>query len=282
MNISDLYDGEDFESTFSKEQFETLLKKDNYGKKIESLLDKCVEKCKIEVTEVDGIVIAGGTCRIPFIQNKLQTYLKDKMEKSCGLNKSVNMDEHISYGCSYYGLILNNIWNYEIIDNDDNELLLSSCNVDTRNRIMEMNDNLCNFLCGFNNMKIENKERMLLYDYYKDGLKLISSTINIGSINQYIDGVDYDTHLQEADKARNEMESLIYDIQRDLKLIQDRAFMEKENDYLTKVIEELHTDKSLMILHSVKEYEKKFYDDWNKKKESKLPLAMILWYNCLY
>lgn len=270
-----MYDADDFESVFSKEKLESLLKKEKYDNKLESLLDKCIEKCKVERRDVSSIVIAGGICRIPFIQNVLQVYLSEKMEKSCGLNKSINMDEHIAYGCSYYGLILDEVWKYEIIDNCDEELL-SNYNENTKKAIIEIDNHLSHVLSVFTDSKVDNKDRLFLFDYFNSEFNTIKSSISIDSIEQNIEGIDYDTHLQEADKARNDMERDIYELQHDLQLINDKKFVEIENKYLSGIVEILHNDRNLRILHKVSEFEKDFYKIWEDKKTSKLPLAIVL------
>lgn len=270
-----MYDADDFESVFSKEKLESLLKKEKYDNKLESLLDECIEKCKVERRDVSSIVIAGGICRIPFIQNVLQVYLSEKMEKSCGLNKSINMDEHIAYGCSYYGLILDEVWKYEIIDNCDEELL-SNYNENTKKAIIEIDNHLSHVLSVFTDSKVDNKDRLFLFDYFNSEFNTIKSSISIDSIEQNIEGIDYDTHLQEADKARNDMERDIYELQHDLQLINDKKFVENENKYLSGIVEILHNDRNLRILHKVSEFEKDFYKKWKDKKTSKLPLAIVL------
>lgn len=274
MNIADLYNEEDFDTVFSREKLEWLLMNDNYDKRIKSLLDECLIKCNIQAKEVSDIIIAGGTCRIPFIQNTLQAYLKNVIKKNCCLKKSIDMDEHIAYGCSYYGLILNGLWKYEIIDND--KTLFSTCNENT-NKVMNKIDKYLSHISSiFTNSNVENKDKQLLFNHFKSEFKSIESTVLIDSNEECNDKIDNDTHTEEVDKKRNDFESVIFEYKHDLDLIIDKNYVENERNYLWEVIEALYTDNNLKIVEKMNEFKTEFNRIWEDKKTSKLPLAIVL------
>ena len=89
----ELADGEDFSLTLSRAKFEDLCK-DLWLRCIKPL-DDVLESATLSKNEIDEIVLVGGSCRIPKVQELLTTYFNGKT-----LNKSLNMDEAIAYGAT--------------------------------------------------------------------------------------------------------------------------------------------------------------------------------------
>ena len=87
-----------FVETLSKAKFESLIDKEitkviNCGK-------EALKKAEMESKELDGILLVGGTTRIPYVQERLEK------EFGVTLIKSVNPDEAVAMGAAVQGSIL--------------------------------------------------------------------------------------------------------------------------------------------------------------------------------
>ena len=85
--------------TLTRAKFEQM--SDSLIKRIVDKCNSCVKKSKIKVSDVDEIILVGGSTRIPAVQNAI--------EKIFGKtpNKSVNPDEAVASGAAIQGAILN-------------------------------------------------------------------------------------------------------------------------------------------------------------------------------
>lgn len=68
------------------------------------------------------VVIVGGSLRIPLLQSTIEEYLKN-IGNEININRTINMDECISYGNSYYGLIKEGKWRYSIVNYSKNKFV---------------------------------------------------------------------------------------------------------------------------------------------------------------
>ena len=95
--------------TLTRAKFEQM--SDNLIKRIVDKCNSCVKKAKIKPSDVDEIILVGGSTRIPAIQAAI--------EKIFGKtpNKSVNPDEAVAAGAAIQGAILSG-------DSDVNDILL--------------------------------------------------------------------------------------------------------------------------------------------------------------
>ena len=85
--------------TLTKAKFESM---------ISELVDKAIKCCddvlnssKLKKSDIDEIVLVGGSTRIPIIQDSLEKYFNGKK-----VNKSVNPDEAVSIGAAIFGASL--------------------------------------------------------------------------------------------------------------------------------------------------------------------------------
>lgn len=87
-----------FIKTLTRANFEKMT--DSLVKKIVDVCSECVKKAKMNFSEIDDVILVGGSTRIPSIQNAI--------EKLFGKapNKSSNPDEAISLGACIQGGIL--------------------------------------------------------------------------------------------------------------------------------------------------------------------------------
>jgi molecular chaperone DnaK len=82
----------------TRSQFEKLISKD--VDKVVKFAKKAVSDAGIASSELDGILLVGGSCRIPIIQERLEKELGTK------LYKSANLDEAVSLGAAVQANIL--------------------------------------------------------------------------------------------------------------------------------------------------------------------------------
>ncbi|PRQ59145.1 putative Heat shock protein 70 family [Rosa chinensis] len=99
IEIECLHQGIDFYLTFTRAKFEQL-NLDYFNKCMEPV-EKCLEDAKMDVGSVHDVVLAGGSSRIPKVQQLLQNVFKGKE-----LCKSINPDEAIAYGAAVQAAVL--------------------------------------------------------------------------------------------------------------------------------------------------------------------------------
>ena len=99
IELESLYDGIDYFTNITRAKFESLCI---------SLFNKCMEPVSrvlqdsgVSKSNVDDIVLVGGSTRIPKIQSLLSDYFNGKE-----LNKGINPDEAVAYGASVQAAIL--------------------------------------------------------------------------------------------------------------------------------------------------------------------------------
>ncbi|KAJ4785190.1 Heat shock 70 kDa protein [Rhynchospora pubera] len=97
MHIDCLYEGIDFYSTITCARFEEL-NIDLFRKCIETV-KRCHEDASIEKSNIDVVVLIGGSTRIPKVQQLLKDYFGVK-----NLCKSIHPDEAVAYGAALYRL----------------------------------------------------------------------------------------------------------------------------------------------------------------------------------
>ncbi|KAH9623724.1 hypothetical protein KSS87_006306 [Heliosperma pusillum] len=101
----DSLEGIDFTSILTRARFEKLNIK-FFTSCIETV-DKCLKNAKMAVSDVNDVVLVGGSStRIPKVQSLLQEFFKGKE-----LCKSINADEAIAYGAAVYAAVLSGVGN---------------------------------------------------------------------------------------------------------------------------------------------------------------------------
>lgn len=99
IEIDSLYDGIDFNSTLSRARFEELCA-DIFRRTLETV-EKVILDAKVSKSDIDEVILVGGTTRIPKIQKQLSEFFNDKE-----LCKSLNPDEAVAYGAAVQAAIL--------------------------------------------------------------------------------------------------------------------------------------------------------------------------------
>ena len=100
IEIDTLYEGIDFNSTITRARFEELCS--DLFKEALKPVDQVLIDAKVSKSQIDEIVLVGGSTRIPKLQNLLLEYFNGK-----NLNKSVNPDEVVAHGAAVQAAILN-------------------------------------------------------------------------------------------------------------------------------------------------------------------------------
>jgi heat shock protein 1/8 len=99
VEIDSLYNGIDFNSSITRARFEDLC--GDYFRNTLIPVEKVLMDSKTSKSQVDEIVLVGGSTRIPKVQNLLKEFFNGK-----NLNMSVNPDEAVAYGAAIQAAIL--------------------------------------------------------------------------------------------------------------------------------------------------------------------------------
>ena len=100
IEIESLHQGTDFVMKLSRAKFEEL--NAGFFKKCIEHVDNCLKDGNMNKNNVDDIVIAGGSTRIPRIQQMLMDFFNGK-----SLCKSIHADEAVAYGAAVLAANLN-------------------------------------------------------------------------------------------------------------------------------------------------------------------------------
>lgn len=147
INVDGLFnDGDDdFQHEFKIEDLNKILLDNGLINKFNDIIKNAVEAAgKIDLKEME-IVIAGGTTRIPKFQKVLTNYLVTNQAKIQTLNLTLNMDECVSTGCSYYDAILHNKISYNINDKYSG-IIIDSSNIKQKKDITRLLSKIKNFM----------------------------------------------------------------------------------------------------------------------------------------
>lgn len=99
VEIESLFDGIDFSEPLTRARFEELNM--DLFKKTMGPVKKALDDANLQKTEINEIVLVGGSTRIPKVQQLLKDFFDGKEP-----NKGVNPDEAVAYGAAVQGGIL--------------------------------------------------------------------------------------------------------------------------------------------------------------------------------
>mmetsp|Transcript_5979 Transcript_5979/g.19780 ORF Transcript_5979/g.19780 Transcript_5979/m.19780 type:complete len:653 (-) Transcript_5979:61-2019(-) len=99
LEIDSLFEGIDFNSTITRARFEDLNM--DYFRKCMDPVEKVMRDAKLSKSQVNEVVLVGGSTRIPKIQSLLSDFFNGK--EPC---KSINPDEAVAYGAAVQAGIL--------------------------------------------------------------------------------------------------------------------------------------------------------------------------------
>ena len=116
IEIDSLYDGVDFTTTITRAKFENLC--ESLFQKTMAPVEQVLRDSKLSKSQIDDIVLVGGSTRIPKIQQLLSDFFNGKE-----LCKTINPDECVAYGAAIQAAILTGSKDSKIAD----LLLLDVC-----------------------------------------------------------------------------------------------------------------------------------------------------------
>merc|ERR1712037_979003 len=99
LEIEDLAEGFDFSETLTRARFEEL--NNDLFKKTLGPVGRVLEDADVSKSEVDEIVLVGGSTRIPKVQSLISEFFGGKEP-----SKGINPDEAVAYGAAVQGGIL--------------------------------------------------------------------------------------------------------------------------------------------------------------------------------
>jgi heat shock protein 1/8 len=109
IEIDSLADGIDFNLTMTRARFEALC--GDYFKDTLLPVEKVLQDAKMSKSDIDEIVLVGGSTRIPKVQELIKNFFGGKEP-----SRSINPDEAVAYGAAIQAAILTN--NQEIADKE--------------------------------------------------------------------------------------------------------------------------------------------------------------------
>jgi heat shock protein 1/8 len=102
IELDALYDGIDFYSSISRARFEEICS--DLFKRCFIFVEQVLLDAKMSKSDIDEIILVGGSTRIPKVQKMLSDYFNGKE-----LNKSINPDEAVAYGAAVQASLLSGV-----------------------------------------------------------------------------------------------------------------------------------------------------------------------------
>ncbi|KAI6794667.1 78 kDa glucose-regulated, partial [Hortaea werneckii] len=98
IEIEAFHEGNDFSETLTRAKFEEL--NNDLFKKTLKPVEQVLKDAKMKKSDIDDIVLVGGSTRIPKVQSMLEEYFGKKA------SKGINPDEAVAYGAAVQGGVL--------------------------------------------------------------------------------------------------------------------------------------------------------------------------------
>lgn len=112
IEIDSLYEGEDFYTSITRARFEELC--GDLFRQTLAPVEKVLQDSKLSKSDIDEIVLVGGSTRIPKIQTLLSNYFNGK--EPC---KNINPDEAVAYGAAVQAAVIAGV-----MDDNTKDILL--------------------------------------------------------------------------------------------------------------------------------------------------------------
>merc|ERR1740130_99397 len=100
--IEVVIDGDEFSLEFTRSTFESL-NEEIFGRTLDTV-KRVLKDAKMEPSDIDDVVLVGGSTRIPQLQDSLKKYFGGKE-----LCRSINPDEAVAYGAAVQAAILSGV-----------------------------------------------------------------------------------------------------------------------------------------------------------------------------
>ena len=105
IEIESFHKGKDFSETLTRAKFEEL--NNDLFKKTLKPVEQVLKDAKAKKTDIDDIVLVGGSTRIPKVQGMIEEYFNKKA------SKGINPDEAVAYGATVQAGVLSGEANFE-------------------------------------------------------------------------------------------------------------------------------------------------------------------------
>jgi L1 cell adhesion molecule like protein len=102
IEIDSLFEGIDFNTTITRARFEDLC--GDYFRQCMEPVERVLKDAKMSKSQINDVVLVGGSTRIPRVQELLQQFFNGK--KPC---KEINPDEAVAYGAAVQAAILEGV-----------------------------------------------------------------------------------------------------------------------------------------------------------------------------
>ncbi|KAG7705652.1 hypothetical protein KL914_003490 [Ogataea haglerorum] len=99
VEVDSLFEGEDFSANITRARFEDI--NSALFKSTLTPVEQVLKDAKISKSQINEVVLVGGSTRIPKVQKLLSDFFDGKQ-----LEKSINPDEAVAYGAAVQGAIL--------------------------------------------------------------------------------------------------------------------------------------------------------------------------------
>ncbi|KAG7809403.1 hypothetical protein KL921_003400 [Ogataea angusta] len=99
VEVDSLFEGEDFSANITRARFEDI--NSALFKSTLTPVEQVLKDAKLDKSQVNEVVLVGGSTRIPKVQKLLSDFFDGKQ-----LEKSINPDEAVAYGAAVQGAIL--------------------------------------------------------------------------------------------------------------------------------------------------------------------------------
>lgn len=116
VDVESLMNDIDFHTRMQLTDLENGIKAKNIPQRLTSIIEKALKSAGIsDLSEINSTEITGGSIRIPLLKKTVAEFLHyDLTVINYGLSTTLNMDECIAIGCTYYNAIGNGKWKYEV------------------------------------------------------------------------------------------------------------------------------------------------------------------------
>ncbi|PNY03247.1 heat shock protein 70 kDa [Trifolium pratense] len=99
VEVDSLFQGIDFSSSITRAKFEEI-NMDLFNECTKTV-ENCLTDSKLDISDIDDVVLVGGSSRIPKVQDLMRDFFRRK-----DLCKSINPDEAVAYGAAVQAAIL--------------------------------------------------------------------------------------------------------------------------------------------------------------------------------
>jgi len=111
IEIESIANGKDLEVDISRPIFEEICK--NYFDECLKCVEETLNLAKLKKSEIDEVILVGGSTRIPKVQEMIQKYFKKEP------NKNIHPDEAVAIGAAYQAASIE-----DVLDDDLEKLVL--------------------------------------------------------------------------------------------------------------------------------------------------------------